>query len=185
MFMKKAFLFVVIMTLLPIRSVNAQSLRWGVKGGASFTEIDEIYTQGTGWFVGPMLDVYLPFAGMSVDASVLFHHISYDYNKKERDYTDKYMELPLNVKWNFLNGKLLGLYLGTGPQLIYVMDSDNYYNRWAVSFNVGGGLTLLKHLQLGVNYNLPLGRTVERLGYGGPARPVKRKGVWVSLAYLF
>ncbi|MBR5204998.1 MAG: outer membrane beta-barrel protein [Bacteroidaceae bacterium] len=181
--MKKVFLFVVIMTLLPIMLVNAQSLRWGVKGGTSFTEIDEIYTQGTGWFVGPMLDVTLPFDGISADASLLFHQIK--YNKYKRDRRDNYIELPLNIKWEFLNGKLLGLYLGAGPQLIYVMDSDNYYNRWAASFNIGGGLTLLKHLQLGVNYNLPLGRTVERLGYGGPARPVKRKGVWVSLAYLF
>ena len=65
--MKKVFLFVVIMTLLPIMLVNAQSLRWGVKGGTSFTEIDEIYTQGTGWFVGPMLDVTLPFDGISAD----------------------------------------------------------------------------------------------------------------------
>ena len=183
MFMKKVFIFMVVMTLLPMIQVDAQSLHWGVKGGASFTEIDKIYTQGTGWFVGPMLDVSLPFAGISVDASVLFHHISYD--KKERDYTDKYMELPLNVKWNFLNGKLLGLYLGAGPQLTYVMDSDDYYNRWAASFNVGGGLTLLKHLQLGVNYNLPIGRTVERLVWGGSAIPLKRKGLWMSLAYLF
>lgn len=184
--MKKA-LITIALVLSVVFSVNAQSVRWGLKGGASFIDMNKSHTSGTGWFVGPMLDVSLPFAGLSADVSVLYHRYYYEvifYGVPNVDKIDKFLELPLNVKWTFFNGKSFGLYLGAGPQLTY-MDLGDYNNHWAASFNLGGGVNLHKHFQVGVNYNLPLGRTLEKWMEGCPPEHLKRKGLWLSLAYLF
>lgn len=184
--MKKV-LITIVLLLSVVFSVSAQSVRWGLKGGASFIDMNKDYTSGTGWFVGPMLDVSLPLVGFSVDVSVLYHRYYHEIDfdgMPNQDFTDKYLELPLNVKWTFFNGKSFGLYLGAGPQLTY-MDMGAYNNHWAASFNLGGGVNLHRHFQVGINYNLPLGRTFEKWMDGGPPHDVKRKGLWLSLAYLF
>lgn len=183
--MKKV--LIIIALLLSVFSVSAQSVRWGFKGGASFMDMNKGHTSGTGWFVGPMLDVSLPFSGFSADVSVLYHRYYYEiilYGVPNVDGIDKFLELPLNVKWTFFSGKSFGLYLGAGPQLTY-MDMSAYNNHWAASFNLGGGANLHKHFQVGINYNLPLGRTLEEWMIGGSPEHLKRKGLWLSLAYLF
>ena len=49
-----------------------------------------------------------------------------------------------------------------------------------VGINVGGGLKLLRHLQLGVNYNIPIGDHFEVDDLKG-----KDKTWQISLAYIF
>ena len=184
--MKKHLLLLIVATLLPVFSMNAQSLQFGVKGGVSFMEVNDNRHDDFGWFVGPMLDMDLPVTGLSVDVSALYHREYYheEYHGRKYNFVDKHIEVPLNLKWDFWNGKLLGLYLGGGPQLTYNMDIHDYNNRWAASFNVGGGVKLLECLRIGLDYNLPLGRTVEAWMEGGSPKPLKRKGLWMSVSYL-
>ena len=59
----KRLLITIALLLSVVFSVNAQSVRWGLKGGVSFIDMNKSHTSGTGWFVGPMLDVSLPFSG--------------------------------------------------------------------------------------------------------------------------
>ena len=182
--MRRILLLIVIMALSPIVLVNAQSFRWGLKGGISVTDVEK-RNEGLGWFIGPMLDVSLPLVGFSADVSALYYQV--EYNKYDKDFTDKYIEMPLNIKWSFLQSGMLKPYLSLGPQLTYLMEfSDGEYaNHWAASFNVGAGVRLFRHFQVGINYNLPLGRTIEQFMIGSSPQPLKRKGVWMSLAYLF
>jgi hypothetical protein len=56
------------------------------------------------------------------------------------------------------------------------------------SINVGVGAKLINHLQIGVNYNIPLGKTAEYDGVVdaiGGAFSAKTKTWQVSAAYLF
>lgn len=186
LFMKKHLLLLIVATLLPVFSMNAQSLQFGVKGGVSFMEVNDNRHDDFGWFVGPMLDMALPVTGLSVDVSALYHREYYhhEYHERKYNYVNKHIEVPLNLKWDFWNGESHGLYLGGGPQLTYIMDSDRYANHWATSFNVGGGVKLWKCLRVGINYNLPLGRTYRQVMYGGSPWPLKRKGLWMSVSYL-
>ncbi len=185
--MKKHLLLLIVATLLPVLTMNAQSLRFGVKGGASLMEINDTRHDDFGWFVGPMLDMALPVTGLSVDISALYHREYYHHEAHghKYNYVDKHIEVPLNLKWNFWNGKSHGFYLSGGPQLTYNMDSNKYANRWATSFNVGAGVKLMECLRVGLDYNLPLGRTMKEYTYGGYPNPLKRKGLWMSVSYLW
>ena len=63
------------------------------------------------------------------------------------------------------------------------MDYDLKKNN--TSFNVGAGLKLIKHLQVGVNYNFALGHTATIKLKDGRDVEIKNNGWQVSLAYLF
>ena len=51
-----------------------------------------------------------------------------------------------------------------------------------VGINVGAGLKLLNHLQVGANYNIPLGNTAD---IEGTDASYKTKTWQVSVAYIF
>lgn len=179
--MRKILLFMLFAYLSLPSSINAQNYQLGIKTGISKTILERIYDD-VGWYIGPMLDLSLPLPGFSTDVSILYHQVHYAQWSKA--FTDRYVEVPLNLKWNFYQKDLWNLYLAIGPQFTYQSDGS-YNNNWALSFNVGAGVKLMKHFQLGLNYNMPLGRTVEIWLDGGSPISSKRKGLWMTLAYLF
>ena len=61
-------------------------------------------------------------------------------------------------------------------------------NKSFVSVNVGAGLKLLRHLQVGVNYNIGASKLGDMIveSADGNLRSSIRKNSWqVSLAYMF
>lgn len=185
--MKKHLLLLIVATLLPVLTMNAQSLRFGVKGGASLMEINDKLHDDFGWFIGPTLDMALPVKGLSVDISAHYHreYYHYEYLDLKSTYVNRHFEIPLNLKWDFWSGKSHAFYLSGGPQLTYVMNDNRYANRWATSFNVGAGVKLLECIRVGLDYNHPLGRTYREFVCGNTPRPYKREGLWMSVSYLW
>lgn len=105
----------------------------------------------------------------------------------------KSIEVPVNLKWSVGLGSALGVYLAAGPQ--FGFNIDNGFDKLmdtktcAVSVNVGVGVKLLSHLQIGVNYNIGASKLAElvpdEVGEYISA-PNLRKNSWqVSAAYLF
>lgn len=81
-----------------------------------------------------------------------------------------YIEIPINLKYNIGFSSLVGAYISTGPQYSWYVGSRNIgtvlgsmgsLERSTFSWNVGVGINALKHLQLGVTYNIALGETGE------------------------
>ena len=111
----------------------------------------------------------------------------------------KTIEIPVNLKWSFGLGSMLGAYIAAGPQFGFNIGNKKGFMNYDLkknntSFNVGAGVKLIRHLQLGVNYNFALGHTATL--YADPniildgkplTQDVKIKNnTWqVSLAYLF
>ena len=160
-------------------------LKWGVKGGVNVAKVtfdDKLLKSDNmaGFFIGPMAEFTIPVVGLGIDGSLLF---SQKGIKADNDAVKQYgLDIPVNLKYNIGLGSLLGIYLAAGP------DYDK--RRAMVGVNVGAGLKLVKHLQIGFNYNIPLGKSGDVTWKDGfdsvfKADSYKTKTWQISAAYLF
>lgn len=172
---------------LPIHS----QLRFGMKGGMNVSKISlssstfDAENRG-GWFVGPMAELTIPILGLGVEAAGL-----YTQNKLSVEGTEatlKTVEVPVNLKWTMGLGSMLGIYIAAGPQFGFNL-GERATNFWQLkknntSFNVGAGVKLIRHLQLGVTYNFGLS-DIAVITENGQSTDVKQKSWQLSAAYIF
>ena len=83
--------------------------------------------------------------------------------------------------------KIYLLLYRTHVNLKYAGESIGSLERSTFSWNVGAGVTLLSHLQVGVTYNIAMGETGKLGGVGDVIKEfdVKNNTWQVRLAYLF
>ncbi len=147
--------------------------RIGIEGGLDFSRFSaskELFSPDnqTGWFVGMKIKTSIPLPNLGVDAALL-----YNQNKMEylvgTDYREKKMHMfvvPVNLRYNWKIDANFILYLASGPQWNWLLDKSRISNvgEFDHSFfdwNIGMGFEVLKHVQFGFNYNIPLGRMGE------------------------
>lgn len=179
--------------------------KWGLEAGVNMSKIQVSGDGGlfdssnrTGWFVGPKAQVVMPVIGLGIDASILY---SQKYMKLEADGEASpnkslpYLEIPINLRYNYGFSSLVGIYLATGPQYNWYMggrgldfgDVSGSLERSTFSWNVGAGVNLLSHLQIGLTYNIAMGETGQIRSVDGVVEAFDmRNNTWqVRLAYLF
>ena len=162
---------------------QAQLIKFGVKGGLNLSELDlKGYDADntTGFFIGPMAEVTIPIIGLGIDGALMFSQ------RGEKAWKQQGVEIPLHLKYTIGLGSMLGVYLAAGPDFFFnfkdVKESDGFKKKDSqVGLNLGGGLKLLKHLQVGVNYQIPLGNSFDFK----KVAEAKTKTWQVSLAYIF
>lgn len=164
-------------------AAQAQLLRWGVKGGVNMTKLDmdNVKDRMSGFFVGPMAELTIPVVGLGVDAALLFSQKGIKADSDDAKQAG--LDIPVNLKYTFGLGSALGLYIAAGPDFFFDFKGDPEgveRKKAQVGINVGAGLKLINHLQVGVNYNIAMGDHFEWEGDGA-----KDKTWQVSLAYLF
>lgn len=180
--MKKVFsVLMVAVALMMAAPAQAQLIKFGVKGGLNMTKLDADGLKSdnsTGFFIGPMAEITLPIVGLGVDGAVMFSQRGKDEFKQQG------LEIPVNLKFSFGLGSMLGAYLAAGPDFFYnfkdFKDEGGEAKKAQVALNLGAGVKLLRKLQVGVNYQIPMGNSFE-LGNVD----VKNKTWQVSLAYMF
>ena len=167
---------------------QAQLFKFGVKGGMNFSELDlnaksvgEVTGNSTGFFIGPMAEITLPIVGLGVDGALMYSQRGKDEFKKQG------LEVPLNLKYTIGLGSMFGFYLAAGPDFFFNfkdIDIENLESKKTqVSLNLGAGLKLLKKLQVGVVYQIPMGDSFDLKALGQKIGETK---TWqVSLAYIF
>ena len=184
---------------------NAQ-FNWGLEAGVNMSKVSVKGDGGlfdssnrTGWFVGPKAQVIMPVIGLGLDGAILY---SQKYMKLEAEGESSpnksmpYLEIPINIRYNYGFSSLVGIYVATGPQYDWYLGSRNLtfdgesfgkLERSTFSWNVGVGVNLLSHLQVGVTYNIAMGETGEIEGVGNALKKCDLKNnTWqVRLAYLF
>ena len=180
-----------------VMAMPAQAqLKFGVKGGlnlakADFNKSDLKTDNFTGFFIGPMAELTIPIVGLGVDGALLFSQrgIKLDgQSEKENG-----LEIPVNLKYTIGLGSLLGIYVAAGPDFYFNFAKDkslgqnlNLNRKNAqVGINLGAGVKLLKHLQVGFNYNVPLGDSLTVEDATTALFSSKTKVWQVSAAYLF
>ena len=108
---------------------------------------------------GPTAEFTLPLLGLGIDASAMYNQFGVD--SEEGTSTKKSIEIPINLRWTVGFSSLVGAYVAVGPQFGFNVGDrwfDNVceFKKNTTSFNVGAGLKLLGHLQVGANYNFAL-----------------------------
>ena len=171
--MKKFLSSLVLLAVLAVMPASAQSIKFGVKGGMNVSSMsfdkDVIDSENrVGWFIGPSMKLSLPIIGFDIAAF-------YDQKETEVDNVaikQQSILIPVNVRGNFGLGSLASIYLAAGPQFGFNvgddefswLSTDSYTNTFqlkksSLSLNLGAGVTVLKHLEVGFVYNIPLGKT--------------------------
>lgn len=187
--MKRFFTLIVLVAAMAV-TVQAQGVKFGVKGGLNITKMsfseDVIKSDNqTGFYLGPTLKFSLPLVGLGVDVAALYDQRSAEVasavssaqtsNSTEK-ITQKSINIPINLRYNIGLGGAAGIYLAAGPQFGFNVGDkeiklDNYseYTMRSSNFsvNLGAGVFLLKHLEIGFSYNIALGKTGEVESVGG------------------
>ena len=191
--MKRIFTLVVLAVAM-MATVQAQGIKFGVKGGLNITKMsvskDVIDADNqTGFYVGPTLKISLP-AGFGVDIAALYdqrsaklqdnlvevYDFGYGYARiplSDVKVTQKSINIPVNLRYNIGLGGLAGIYLAAGPQFGFAVGDKVYNTNFSeyrlkdanLSINFGAGVYLLKHLEVGFTYNLAAGKSGEFSSY--------------------
>ena len=191
--MKKIFGALMIAVCIGMAMPAQAQLHFGVKGGlnlskASFSDVKKNFKKDnfTGFFIGPMAEFNIPVVGLGVDASLLFAQrgIKISDGGEEDTVKQNGLDIPVNLKYNIGLGSLLGLYVAAGPDFYFDFEKTSKVDKKKaeVGINVGAGVKLLNHLQVGANYNIPLGKTASFEDVEGS---YKTKTWQVSVAYIF
>ena len=188
--MKKIFsvFMIAICCLAVAMPAQAQLIKFGVKGGLNLSKLslsgeakDNLKSDNTtGFFFGPMAEVTIPVVGLGVDAALLYSQ------RGENEWKQQGIELPVNLKYTIGLGSMLGVFVAAGPDFFFDFKKKDYVDRKKaqVALNLGAGMKLLKHLQVGVTYQLPMGDSFTWKN-AGDAIGAKNKTWQVSAAYLF
>lgn len=204
--MKKIFCALMIAVCIGMAMPAQAQIHFGVKGGlnlskASFSNVGDNFKKDnfTGFFIGPMAEVTIPIVGLGLDGALLFSQRGVKASADGDRITVKQngLDIPINLKYTIGLGSMLGIYFTAGPDFFFdfeknkqVWDVENFEvrtdkKRTEVGINLGAGVKLVKHLQLGFNYNIPLGDSAKFIVDGAESASYKTKTWQVSAAYIF
>jgi hypothetical protein len=159
-----------------------------------------------GFTGGIQAEFTVPIINLGFDASIMYVHrkvaTEEGTNETIKDFlTDKnfrsrdYVEIPINVKYKIglpIVGKIVSPYVFTGPSFAFLASkkaiSEAYENKTVdISWNVGVGLQLFTHLQIGASYGFGLNNTIKAIDETISTTDIEGKNKYwtVTAAYLF
>ena len=207
--MKKIFatILVTLTLLLGVQPAKAQ-LSFGVVGGLNLSKLsyDNLSSNLTsdnrcGWYIGPKVEFKVPLIGLGVDAAVEYSQrrlngeVETGTSTVSSSTTLKTIEIPINLRYSIGLASLASLYVATGPQFGFnVGDKKWNWNNITgaadgfelkksnVTWNIGAGVKLLSHLEVGVGYNIALSKFAKK--YAGDGN--FKSNTWqFQVAYMF
>ena len=214
--MKKVFTLALVALGLMTAMPSEAQIKFGLKGGLNITDMSMDSkvldaSNRTGFFIGPSVKFTLPIVGLGIDAAALYDQREAKLKVDEEEYvgTDftgnkvkqQAINIPINLRYSIGLGSLAGIYFTAGPQFGFNVGDKNFdwvkgtsYKLKSSNFsvNLGAGVTLIKHLEVGFNYNIACGKTGEVTAKGVASDVVKEIGgsgksnAWqISAAYYF
>ena len=135
----------------------------------------------TGFFIGPKAELCVPILGFGLEAAALYSQKGMSLGDNETFKQNSFL-IPLNVKYAFGLGNFANIFIAAGPEFGFNMGETSkvvsnlfvgadgkaggdikayVLEKSTLSINVGVGATLLNHLQVALNYNVPWGKTAE------------------------
>ena len=200
--MRKFFTLVVLVAATLVAIPAQAQFKFGLKGGLNITDMsfssDLLESSNrAGFFIGPTVKFTLPIVGLGVDASALYDQREAKVKGTDNKLKQQAINIPINLRYDIGLGSLAAVYLAAGPQFGFNIGdkhqtliedvSDWKLNTSNFSVNVGAGVMLLGHLQVGANYNIVCGKTGEVTVFDGVREVVRgRSNTWqISAAYYF
>ena len=201
--MKKIFTTIVLMAAMLVAIPAKAGVNFGIKGGYNITNFslsnlsDNVAKDNPqGFFIGPSLKIGIPVLPIGFEVAAL-----YDQRDAKADGTtisQKSINIPVNVRYELGLGDMAGIYFAVGPQFGFnigdkTFSFKNVSNDYKLkdsnlSLNLGAGVRLIKHVEIGFNYNIALGKTGEFEVMDGLTNVVGngKANAWqISAAYYF
>lgn len=179
--MKKIFLSL-IFALVACVSVQAQSFKFGVEAGLNVSKLNTSdalanfsSSNRAGWYLGPKVKFSTIF-GLGFDAAFLYSQKRLEISDVDSK-TFRSVEIPLNLRYNIGLGALASAYLATGPQFGFNVGNKTWNlqnitnigqnfekENMSTSWNIGAGITVAKHLEIGLLYNIAISKYYKAAG---------------------
>lgn len=196
--MKKCFLIFAVMLTLGIAQPAKAGIEFGLEAGMNLSKlsVSKNLKQFTdpqnryGFYVGPKMN--FNFLGFGGDVALL-------YNQRRLSLTDhtsktfRSVEVPVNFRYTLGLSSLAAVYASTGPQFGFnignrkwgIADITDAFKRenMNVSWNIGAGVKLAGHVELGIGYNIMLSKYAKT--YGAGTYSFRANTFQVQVAYLF
>ena len=201
--MKKIFTTIVLMAAMLVAIPAKAGVNFGIKGGYNITNFslsnlsDNVAKDNQqGFFIGPSLKIGIPVLPIGFEVAAI-----YDQRDAKADGTtisQKSINIPVNVRYELGLGDMAGIYFAVGPQFGFNIGDKTFsfmnvsidykLKDSNLSLNLGAGVRLIKHVEIGFNYNIALGKTGEFEVMDGLTNVVGngKANAWqISAAYYF
>lgn len=191
--------------LLFASAANA-SLRFGVKAGLN---VDAIHfnkktfdtDNRCGFTLGAMGEYLIPGIGLGVDLSAMYTRLNNSFDvtiinengeSNSKNIPGKnFIEIPLNLKYMVsipVISNILRPYIFTGPTFAFKLDKNSIKEyktaTCQVAWNVGLGVELIKHLQVGASYGFGVNNIAKN--WVNTANLKVKNNYWtITAAWLF
>ena len=181
--------------LAAVPSMMQAQVKFRVKAGLNVTQMSlsqDVVSKSNqeGFFVGPTVKVTLPLVGLGVDASALYDQRDAKFDDEK--VSQRSINVPINLRYGVGLGSLASVYLAAGPQFGFNVGQKNYFGEDGFKFkesnfsvNVGAGVSLINHVEVGFTYNIAVGKTGEISGADGTKINARANSWQVSAAYYF
>lgn len=196
---------------LTLTCAQAQSFDFGFVGGLNLTKLNfsgsyngaikRVSDAKCGWYIGPKVN-FNTVLGIGFDAALEYSERDLDIDGESEKY--RTLEIPINLRYNIGLGKMASVYVATGPQFGFALQNMAWSNfgsganfdrsNMNMTWNVGAGVRLLSHLEIGIGYNFALNKTgktiIENLGGTAGASNdyelrYRANSFQVQVAYMF
>lgn len=220
--MKKISTFCIALLLAFVGTVaaQAQSFSYGITAGYNLTKLTFSGSakghfssdNKPGWFIGPKVE-FNTVIGLGMDASLQYSqrklnicenmYEASDDILDNRSETYRTIEIPINVRYNVGLGKMASVFVYTGPQFGFPLQSMTWDDfgtgsnfskeKMNTTWNIGAGVRLLKHLEANVGYNFALSKAGSAIlnnfgvetGSGKSLMKYRTNTFQVQVAYMF
>lgn len=162
---------VALLTIAAATPANA-GIEYGIEAGmnlskVSFKNLSSNFSPENrfGFYIGPKLNFSV--LGIGGDVAILYNqkrlNLDEDYSRMLRS-----VEIPINLRYTIGLGSVASIYAATGPQFGFNVGNTKWSNliedtktnfkreNMNVSWNIGAGVKLLKHLEVGLSYNIAI-----------------------------
>lgn len=212
--LKRVALIIVAM-LICAGSADAKILSFGLKAGLNVNKlhfnksaIGDLTTNSNsaGWEAGVMVEANVPIIGLGFDLSLMYARMNNSSQAIFQNTTDhtfsafngeevgkNFIMIPINVKYKFnlpVVSNYLVPYIFTGPDFAFRLNKNTFKDMKTrtcqVAWNVGLGIELIKHLQIGASYGFGINNVAEKVfKTNTPELKVKNNYWTVTAAWLF
>ena len=190
-------MIIMLLSMIVTMPANAK-IKFGLRGGYNMVDmkwkLSEISSDNkTGFYIGPAIKIGTPI--LDFDLAALYDQC--DMEVEGVRFKDKNMNLQFNVRKGFGFGDKLSVFVFAGPQFGFNIgdkkfsfsNANDYKMKDSnLSLNLGAGIRLVSHLEIGFNYNIALGKTGEFNEVDGAKNLVGngKANAWqISAAYYF
>lgn len=170
-------LIIVILLCFCFSHNSEAKIMFGVRGGLNLVDFSIKNASSTfdesnraGFFFGPTMKIAIPALPVDFDISVIYDERT--AHVADVSATHKTINIPLNARFSVGLASSFSIFAFGGPQYTFNRSDDKTLftgftsQDWSwrsgyLSFNVGLGFTLFKHVEIRGNYNIACGRTAE------------------------